>query len=182
MFLRDSIRLNYSAIVVMPQCPANSFWSNVQIKVDSAKFKAEFNFQENGDPTIAMKLLMGLIKTIDKQYKIDPSRRYVGGLSMGGMGTYELVRRKHNYFAAAFAICGGANTATAKKITGPKWWIFHGDKDVIVPVHFSQDIATALKNEGADVRLTIYPNVNHNSWDNAFEESELFPWLFAQHK
>jgi len=39
---------------------------------------------------------------------------YVGGLSMGGMGTFEILYRKPDMFAAAFAICGGGNPDTVK--------------------------------------------------------------------
>ncbi|HEY4198645.1 MAG TPA: phospholipase, partial [Mucilaginibacter sp.] len=31
LFLNDTIRAKYPAIVVFPQCPANSFWSNVKM-------------------------------------------------------------------------------------------------------------------------------------------------------
>ena len=101
---------------------------------------------------------------------------------MGGMGTFELVRRKPKLFAAAFPICGGANTATAKKMARPDWWIFHGLKDNVVPPELSQSMADALKGAGADVKLTLYPEANHNSWDAAFGEPYLLPWLFSHKK
>ena len=85
-------------------------------------------------------------------------------------------------FAAAFPICGGANTATAKKLRHPDWWIFHGLKDDVVPPELSQVMADALKQAGADVKLTLYPNANHNSWDSAFAEKDLLPWLFSRKK
>ena len=62
-----------------------------------------------------MALLLGLLKELDHTYPLNQKKIYVGGLSMGGMGTFELVFRKPKTFAAAFAICGGASTATAKK-------------------------------------------------------------------
>jgi predicted esterase len=62
------------------------------------------------------------------------------------------------------------------------WWIFHGGKDDVVTPQHSQDMVTALKAAGAGVKFTLYPNANHNSWDSAFAEPDLLPWLFAQHK
>lgn len=62
-----------------------------------------------------MALVQSLLKNIRSDYEIDKDRIYVGGLSMGGMGTFEIVRRNPKMFAAAFPICGGGNTATAKK-------------------------------------------------------------------
>ena len=104
------------------------------------------------------------------------------GLSMGGMGTFELVRRKPHVFAAAMPICGGAHPSTAKQIRKTSWWIFHGEKDDVVLPVFSKDMAAALKKAKAKVSLTLYPNANHNSWDPAFAEPGLMQWLFSQRK
>lgn len=178
LFLRDSIRKNYPAIVIFPQCPSNSYWSNV--KIENKEGKRVFSFPEKGEPSVAMNMLLNLIKEIQQKYHPDEKRLYVGGLSMGGMGTFELVRRNPKMFAAAFPICGGSNTKTAKKLKRPNWWIFHGLKDDVVPPELSQAMADALKKKGADVQLTLYPDANHNSWDAAFAEKSLMPWLFSK--
>lgn len=182
LFLRDSIRKNYPAIVVFPQCAASSYWSNVNITVDSSKKTRSFNFSSEVKPTVAMELVIGLLTELQNKYHPDKKHLYVGGLSMGGMGTFELVRRKPEMFAAAFPICGGANPNTAKQITKTHWWIFHGLKDNVVNPEFSKAMAAALKANGADVKLTLYPEANHNSWDSAFAEKDLLPWLFSNHK
>ncbi|MGN6166031.1 MAG: alpha/beta hydrolase-fold protein [Flavisolibacter sp.] len=182
LFLRDSIRNNYKAIVVFPQCGLNSYWSNVKIVTDSIQKTRVFNFQSEGEPTIAMKLLLSLLNELPKKYKLDKDRIYVGGLSMGGMGTFEIVHRKPKLFAAAFPICGGANAAIADDLKNAAWWIFHGLKDNVVDPVYSRVMAAALKGEGADVKLTLYPDANHNSWDSAFAERDLMPWLFSKHK
>ncbi len=178
LFLRDSIREKYPAVVVFPQCPGNSFWSNVEFKQDSAGFRW-FNFKTGGEPTIAMKLAQELLKKIIDEYPVNKKQVYAGGLSMGGMGTFEIVRRNPKLFAAAFPICGGGAAATAPKMKKVKWWIFHGDADAVVPPKLSQEMADALKAAGADVKFSLYPGVNHNSWDNAFAEPGLLSWLFS---
>lgn len=182
LFLQDSIRDNYPAIVVFPQCSAKSYWSNVDIRYDSVAKQRIWNFSAGGEPTVAMRLLLQLVSGLQNDYPLDKRRLYVGGLSMGGMGTFELVRRLPKTFAAAWPICGGANTATAKTIRKPKWWIFHGLADAVVPVELSKNMADALVNAGAVIRLNLYPGVNHNSWDNAFAEPDLMRWIFSNHK
>ena len=182
LFLNDTVRSSYPAIVVFPQCPANSYWSNVKVVYDSLSKKRVFNFLVDGEPTMAMKMVIELLDELEDTYKLDDDRYYIGGLSMGGMGTFELVRRKPKMFAAAFPICGGANTATAKKLKHPDWWIFHGLKDNVVPPELSQQMADAIKRTGAKVNLTLYPEANHNSWDPAFAEKDLLPWLFSRKK
>jgi predicted peptidase len=180
-FLQDNVRDSFPAIVVFPQCMQESYWSNVkQVKDEMGKRK--FDFEEKGSPSTAMALVQMLMKNIQNSYRIDKDRIYVGGLSMGGMGTFEIVRRNPRMFAAAFPICGGGNPTTAKKIKRTAWWVFHGAKDDVVPHEYSQEMVTALIKRGASVKFTLYPEVNHNSWDPAFAEKDLLGWLFSHHK
>ena len=99
---------------------------------------------------------------------------------MGGMGTFELLARRPNTFAAAIAICGGTNPALLP-IYGKDvpLWIFHGAKDVVVKVQQSRRVVERLQQLGCSPKYTEYPDVNHNSWDNAFAEPELLPWLLS---
>lgn len=178
LFLRDSIREKYPAIVLFPQCPVNSYWSNMDFKLDKSG-KKEFLFKSGGTPTTAMDLAQQLLKKIIKDLPVNKKQIYVGGLSMGGMGTFEMVRRNPKLFVAAFPICGGADTATAQQLTKVKWWVFHGAADDVVSPVYSQKMVDALKAVNADVKFSLYPGVTHNSWDNAFAEPTLMAWLFS---
>ena len=181
LFLKPELRKKYPAIVVFPQCAKDGYWSNVLRTFDATQ-KIAYNFIAAGEPTADMRLLQQLVKYILQTYPVKNNRVYVGGLSMGGMGTFELVRRMPGIFAAAFPICGGAVPSTAKAMSGVKWWIFHGAKDDVVDMSFSQKMAESLKKEKAQVRFTVYPGANHNSWDPAFAEPGLADWLFAQQR
>ena len=181
VFLDPEIRTQYPAIVVFPQCPVNDYWSNVDKTYDE-KNKLQFSFRPDCAPTQAMKTLLQLLGFLPENYSIDASRVYVCGLSMGGMGTFEIVRRDPDRFAAAIAICGGAHPDTAKEIHKTAWWIFHGEDDPVVPVSHSKKMNTALKEKGADVTLTLYKEVLHDSWTPALAETKLFSWLFSKRK
>ena len=181
LFVREKVRRDFPAIVIFPQCPLTSYWSNV-VRLHDASGKRRFRFLEDGQPTRAMALLQQLVVFALQEYPVQKDAVYVGGLSMGAMGTYELVRRNPGVFRRAFAICGGAQPTTAKKLKKTDWWIFHGLKDDVVDPQFSQSMAAALKKCHADVRLTLYPGANHNSWDSAFAEPQLLPWLFSGSK
>jgi predicted peptidase len=181
MFLRDSVRENYPAIVVFPQCSADSYWSNVKFGKDE-KGARTFEFQKDGEPTKAMRLLLNLLSDLNEKYKLNKHRRYIAGLSMGGMGTFELVRRKPKYFAAAVPICGGAHPETAQKLNKVAWRIFHGGKDNVVPPEFSQVMVNALQQNKASVLFKLYPNATHNSWDSAFAEPDYLSWIFSKKK
>jgi dipeptidyl aminopeptidase/acylaminoacyl peptidase len=58
-------------------------------------------------------------------------------------------------------------------------WTFHGVDDVVVPQELSIQMTEAVNALGGKVKLTLYPGVNHNSWDNAFVEPKFLPWLFS---
>lgn len=179
LFVREDIRRDYPAVVIFPQCPRSSYWSNVLRLHDDAG-KRSFHFLDEGEPTKAMALLQQLVAYTLQQYKPRKEEVFIGGLSMGAMGTFEVVRRQPGVFKRAFAICGGADPSTAKKLRKTGWWIFHGLKDDVVDPRFSQSMADALKRRKVPVRLTLYPAANHNSWDPAFAEPDLLPWLFAK--
>jgi len=59
-------------------------------------------------------------------------------------------------------------------------WAFHGSDDPAVPVTESRKLVEALKAAGGNVRYTEYPGIGHNSWEKAYAESDLMPWLLAQ--
>ncbi|MBC7744163.1 MAG: prolyl oligopeptidase family serine peptidase [Flavobacterium sp.] len=180
LFLQPEVRRNFPAIVIFPQCPSTSYWSNV--KSSNIEGKRSFDFATSGKPTKAMKLLINLMETVKDLPYTDNNRFYSAGLSMGGMGTFEIIRRMRGDFAAAIAICGGDNPKNVKKYKNVPLWIFHGAKDDVVVPENSQIVVDALKAKGADVKFTLYPEANHNSWDLAFAEPELLSWLFSHHK
>ncbi|SFG66798.1 carboxylesterase family protein [Pedobacter insulae] len=180
MFLTDEFQSKFPAIIVFPQCPQNSYWSNVEIETINGK--RFFNFLSGGVPTKSMDLLLDLTDQIVKQPFADKAKIYIGGLSMGGMGTFEILRRKPKTFAAAFAICGGDNVANVKKYKNVPLWIFHGGLDDVVNPQLSYNVYHALKAINHTPKFTVYPKANHNSWDSAFAEPELIPWLFSQSK
>ncbi|SHH02632.1 carboxylesterase family protein [Flagellimonas flava] len=180
LFLKEEVRDSYEAIVVFPQCAAGSSWAKIDVEGDFPN--REFIYYENAEPTADMLLLEGLLKHLRKNYKLDKKRWYVGGLSMGGMGTFELVRRNPKMFAAAFPICGGANPKISKKLTKLDWWVFHGDDDQVVPEKYSAQMVKAMEDLGVNIKYSIYPGVGHNSWDNAFAEPELLSWVFSKSK
>jgi predicted peptidase len=59
-------------------------------------------------------------------------------------------------------------------------WIFHGADDNVVPVTESQQMYAALKVLGGEVHYIEYPGVKHASWEKAYDEPKLFPWLFSK--
>lgn len=171
----------YPALVIFPQCDTDSYWPNATItKTESGR---EFQFEPDLIEDSPLQLVDFMIDSLIQSGMVDTNRIYVGGLSMGGMGTYALVAANPDLFAAAFAICGGGNTDIASRYAqNTPFWIFHGALDDVVPVEYANAMNTALTEAGGNPILTIYPEANHNSWDSAFAEPDLLKWLFAHNK
>jgi predicted peptidase len=183
-FLIDSNRRNFPAFIVFPQCPVDDSWAYFETELDSSTGLAKrWNFPFVKKPTQIGLLLKELVDTLINLSFVDKNKVYLGGLSQGGMGVYDLIARYPNVFAAAFPICGAGKISTASKFAKhTAVWLFHGKEDDIVPVYFSQQFYQKLKKLGADVRYTEYPGVKHNSWVNAFKEPQLLPWLLSKSK
>jgi len=173
--VRDDVGAKYPCFLVAPQCPLTERWADV-----SSDLKRPH--KTPAQPTRALRLALEVLDALEKEFSIDPARRYVTGLSMGGFGTFEACLRRPGYFAAAVPICGGADDSRAKDLVGTSFWIFHGANDPIVPVGRSRSIYHLLKAAGARVKYTEYPGVGHNSWTKAYNEPDLPDWLFAQHR
>ena len=182
--IATAIRLHadrFPCVVVMPQCRRGLWWPH---------------------PEMAAQALAALEKTV-KEFKGDPDRVYLTGLSMGGYGTWSLAYRFPGKFAALAPICGGVRpparspaqpdspfadpkidpyTLVAGKVGKTPVWMFHGDADQAVPVDESRKMNQAIKTAGGVVKYTEYAGVGHNSWDKAYADPEFMPWLLSQRR
>ncbi|HEX2911843.1 MAG TPA: prolyl oligopeptidase family serine peptidase [Chloroflexia bacterium] len=144
---------DFPFIVVSPQCPANRRWIDI------------------------LDVLDGLYADILENYRIDTDRVYLTGLSMGGQGVWYWTIAQPERFAAIAPVCGRSNPGKAEVIRAVPAWVFHGAKDEVVPASESFRMVEALKKAGADVRMTLYPETGHNSWNEAYDTPELYSWL-----
>lgn len=155
---------DFPFIVVSPQCPAQQIWSK--------------------------DVLVGLLEDVLARYAVDTNRVYLTGLSMGGYGTWDLGLTCPEKFAAIVPICGGGQMISvllssrdkAPALRSLGVWAFHGAKDPVVPVQESQRMVDALKKVGVgEVKFTVYPEAQHDSWTETYKNPELYRWLL-QHE
>ncbi|MBN7822302.1 dienelactone hydrolase family protein [Bowmanella yangjiangensis] len=179
MFAEDKVRNHYPAIVIFPQVPKEQYWANVA--VDRSIQPLGLAFSAAPAPTPVMAATIALMEDWAARPYVDDKRIYVGGLSMGGMGTLELLYHKPNMFAAAIVICGAGDAGLTKAYRkGIPVWLFHGEQDEVVSPAYTQVMSDAIIDAGGQVKVSWYAEVGHNSWTRAFAEPELLPWLFSQ--
>jgi predicted peptidase len=173
-FAKPENRQKYPCFVVAPQCPINNGW----IEID--RLFAVRPMSEN--PTLPLKLALELVEKLAAELPVDGSRIYMTGLSMGGFGTWDAIARRPDFFAAALPVCGGGDVTQAPKLTHLPIWTFHGDKDITVLPSRTITMIEAIRKAGGKPKMTIYPGVNHFSWQPAYADPDVMAWLFAQKK
>ncbi len=168
----------HPAIVVAVQCPKGATWSPVEPDDDGF-------WRARGDGVEpAMRGVESLIATLAADPAVDRSRIYLTGLSMGGFGSWDLVGRHGDWFAAVVPICGGGDPADAQAIveSGVPIWNLHGDADRVVPVELSRTMVGAIRAAGGRIGNTELPGVGHNSWSWAYGPNGIVDWMFAQRR
>ncbi|MEH2072656.1 MAG: prolyl oligopeptidase family serine peptidase [Nostoc sp.] len=146
---------DFPFIVISPQCPRGQYWS--------------------------VKRLSVLLDEVIASYPVDLDRIYLTGLSMGGYGTWHLAAVQPQIFAAIAPICGGGKPTQAPNLKNLPVWAFHGAKDDIVPLSESEIMVSALQACGGNVKFTVYPEAEHDSWTQTYNNPELYQW-FLQHR
>lgn len=149
-------RKDFPFVVACPQCPAGSYWQ-VPLLND---------------------LLQKLLQELEN---IELARIYLTGISMGGYGTWNWAASDPEKFAAIIPVCGGGDPASAKQLLQMPVWAFHGAKDDIVPLSETLAMTNAIEETGGKVKLTIYPDLFHDSWTVTYQNPLVYNWLL-EHK
>lgn len=125
-----------------------------------------------------------MLADVQRRFSIDEDRMYLTGLSMGGGGTLWLGLSRPDLWAAIAPVCPapppGTDALAPNALNFPVHF-FQGDADQAVPVEGTRKWVKNLQDLGTKVEYTEYPGVNHNSWENAYENGFIFDW-FGQFK
>lgn len=124
--------------------------------------------------------LHAMLQVLLKQLPADADRVYATGLSLGGHGVWDWAAAFPNDLAAIAPVCGFGNPAAACNARQVPARAYHGDADTVVPIAQQQATVNALKACGGTVEFIIYPGEGHGSWNPAYEDPALVPWLMAQ--
>lgn len=175
LYFADSLnRAKHPAFIIAPQCPMDDYW----VKLDFSKQGIHLQ----PEPTPALKAVMEVVDDAIANYPVDVDRLYITGLSMGGFGTWDIISRQPDKFAAAVPICGGGDISQCRNFASMPISIYHGAKDPVVPVQLSRVLVAALKYAGGSPLYTEYPEGSHNVWDITYADRDMVDWMFSQVK
>ena len=163
----------HDSIVVMPQCPNGNQW------VDTPWANGNYSLT-NVKQSNESKAVIELLDQIAQTYSTDTDRYYAMGISMGGFGTWDLIMRYPDKFAAAVPICGGADVAMAETLKDHPIYTCHGSADPTVPVAGTRAMVQALQDAGST--KIVYKEINgggHGVWEDVSKDPTVMEWMFS---
>ena len=164
----------WNSIIIAPQCPEGQQW------VDTPWVKGEYSVDEVPESN-ELKAVLELLEAVEKEFPTDKDRYYVMGLSMGGFGTWDLIMRHSDIFAAAVPICGGGDSSQAEKLVDMPIYTLHCKDDKDVPFLGTRVMIVSLKAYGSTVlKYEELSGYGHNVWGYASRKAEIWTWLYEQ--
>ena len=163
-----------NAIVICPQCPNDNQW------VDTPWANGNYSTDrvpESNELAAVVKLVEDLMET----HSVDKNRVYAMGLSMGGFGTWDLLMRHGDLFAAGIPICGGGDHTKAKELAKIPIYTFHGSADPTVPASGTKMMATMIEKQNpADFHYEEFEGAGHGIWETVAQREDVIQWLFSR--
>ena len=147
---------SFPFILVAPQIPEGEVW--------------------NEEP------LTYLLDELETTLWIDSDRIYLTGISMGAFGAWDLAVTTPDRFAALLVISGGGNPVEICQLKDVPVWIVHGRQDDVIPVSWSEALGRRLERCGGNVKVTVYPDADHDAWSRTYEDPAVLEWLLAQRR
>jgi len=150
----------FDFIMVAPQCPEGKYWST-----------------ENWFDS--------LYNEVTSNYRIDKSRVYVTGISMGGYGTYITALDHPEKIAAIVPLCGGINDNDTTRICTLKdipILTYHGTADDEISIQETERIAESLKKCNGNIIFHRLTGKGHGIQYLYETEPWIYEWLLMQRK
>ncbi len=149
-------RGEFPFVVLSPQCPPGRLWT-----------------EDDGS----------LIKLVDEamgMYDTDPKHVYLTGLSMGGGGAWWMGSQYPHRFGAVVPMCGPTQPKDwAAGLRKMPIWVFHGEKDKVVPIKRSKDMVKALRQVGNKPKFTIVKGKGHDI-TAMYNDNHIYDWMLSK--
>jgi len=153
---------HFPFIVVAPQCPKHIRWSTE-------------NWFEN------------FYSDLIEKYRIDTSRIYLTGASLGGSGTWYLAIKNPDVFTAIAPISGFTRhmdyiSENIEKLKNIPIWAFHGESDNVVPVEETDYLVNKLSEINYQIKYTREKDVGHSIHWLVYSENKIYDWFLKHEK
>jgi predicted peptidase len=127
------------------------------------------------------KRALAILKQVQSEYRVDPNRVVLTGVSMGGQGTWSLAAAEPDRWSAIVPICHGWKPNMTARLRDVPCWCFHGDADEIIPASQTRDMVRAIQEAGGKALYHEFIGVDHNQCaDHVYALPDLYEWLLRQ--
>ncbi|HEY4041046.1 MAG TPA: hypothetical protein VGM32_04275, partial [Rhodopila sp.] len=187
-FNTPTFRTDYPSIIVAPLLDQSADMSGQTINFGGVS-TADSAGEDNA---------IAALQQVQSQYSTDPTRTYVTGNSMGGIGTEDMIIKYNAYtgtegkiFAAGLSLAGadygqGYPTPNPSVVTALKnvpFMAIHGGQDGQVPLAWDQNLYAAEQAIGGKMIYTQDNSLGHDVWDTYYTQDGAgspLGWLFSQ--
>lgn len=135
--------------------------------------------------------LDGVLEEVLAEYRVDQTRIYMTGLSMGGEATYRFALHRPDVFAAIAPLAAfnpkyypqmvrdgyEPFTQPLDLLTDIPVWAIHGANDLVVPLLAAQFTVEAFIAAGVDVQFTVLENHDHDVWTDTYTDPAFYEWF-----
>ncbi len=173
-----TVDLSKEFIIIAPQCAKEKQWVDTPWgKTPDPSYSLDEIKQSE-----YMTAVVELINKMKATYTLDSERMYATGLSMGGFGTWDLLMRYPEMWAASIPMGGAADLSKAAELNNLPIWTFHQYLDTVVVSQGTQNIVKNIVKAGGDIKFTPYFELKHNAWTEGYAEKDLLQWLYSHKK
>lgn len=178
----------FPCFVLVPQCrdgEGSDGHPNNWVKWKNQNELPPAQWEESAAEATAQ--LKGAMRALDEvlvRHAVDTNRMYLVGVSMGGSGAWNWARHEPRRFAAIVPICGLSETRSVAALKYENIWTFHGDRDPVVPIRRTREMALAMEKSGHPIQFMELKGAGHNIAQRVFAENDqaLLRWLFTQRR
>ena len=148
-----------NAIVICPQCPAGTNWTNLADDV------------------------MELINIVCEEENVDRTSISLTGHSLGGIGTWSVALKYPDVFASLVPVSSTIKTPyDCTSIAHIPVWSFHGALDTMRPASMLT-AQTVINEAGGNMMVTMFEKEGHCITDIVYNNPEynVLDWMASQH-
>ncbi len=153
---------SFPFIVVAPQCPKHIRWSTE-------------NWFEN------------FYSDLREKYRIDTSRVYLTGASLGGSGTWYLATKYPDKFTAIAPMSGFTRhmdyiSENIENLGNTPIWAFHGESDNVVPVEETDYLINKLSEINHQIKYSREKDIGHSIHWLVYPGNEIYDWFLKNER
>ncbi len=176
--------------LLVPQCPhAHVQWEAPEICSTTVRPDGSVECHVTNDPVelgnAPISFTIAMTEAVLKEFPVDPNRVTLAGLSTGGDGTWRMLERRPDLFAAAVPLVSWRamqekslrEKPSLKKI--PIWAIYSSDDNAI---DFARKEFERMRERGCNVSKTEFGVCGHRAWTPAMLQGDIFGWLISRAK